>query len=154
MIGPALRTGYVVGPVPVINQLAGYRSVVDGHGDRALEYALAELMEEGEIQRHIRRVRREYGARRDILADALRTEHDDAVTFDVPAGGTALWARVDPNIDVDAWAAAARAHGVIAPTGATFTLEGRSAPFLRLGFAPLDRAELVEAARRLAIALP
>lgn len=42
-------------------------------------------------------------ARRDALADALRQTLGDAVAFDVPAGGMALWARVAGGIDVDAW---------------------------------------------------
>lgn len=70
VIGPALRTGYVVGAAPLVNQLAAYRSIVDGHGDQALEYALAELMEEGEIQRHIPRVRRERPERRSHSTNA------------------------------------------------------------------------------------
>ena len=39
-------------------------------------------------------------------------------------------------------------------TAATFAVDGNSRLFARLGFASLDRAELVEGVRRLAEALP
>jgi DNA-binding transcriptional MocR family regulator len=39
-------------------------------------------------------------------------------------------------------------------TGAAFALDGRPRPYARLGFASLDRSELVEAVRRLAEARP
>jgi GntR family transcriptional regulator/MocR family aminotransferase len=49
VLAPALRTGYVVAPRPLVAALAAHRLYVDVQGDRVLEYALAELMEEGEI---------------------------------------------------------------------------------------------------------
>ena len=35
-------------------------------GDRVLEYAVAELLEEGQIQRYIRRIKRIYAERRNV----------------------------------------------------------------------------------------
>src|SRR6266568_6379416 len=58
---------------------------VAGAGDRVLEFALAELMEQVEIQRAVRRARCEYRARRDILAQSLRRTFGDSLTFEVPA---------------------------------------------------------------------
>lgn len=149
VLAPSLRLGYVVAPVPLISRVAAHRSHIDTQGDHVLEYAVAELLEQGEIQRHIRRVRREYRARRDALVDALRDRLRNRVTFTVPAGGIALWAHAH-SIDVEEWAAAARRAGVIIPTAASFALDGRPRPYLRLGFASLDIAELREGVRRLA----
>ena len=86
-------------------------------GDQVLEYAVAELLEEGEIQRHIRRVRREYATRRDVLVKALREHLAERITFEVPAGGIALWVRAI-GVDVDVWARSAREKGAIVVTAA------------------------------------
>ncbi|MGH9409344.1 MAG: PLP-dependent aminotransferase family protein, partial [Vicinamibacterales bacterium] len=153
VLAPTLRLGYVAGPVPLIERLAAQRSHLDTQGDQVLEYAVAELLEEGEIQRHIRRARREYRLRRDTLAVALRDTLDDSVTFEVPAGGIALWVEAK-SLDVDAWAAAARRAGAVVVTAASFALDGRSRPYMRLGFASLDPGELREGVRRLAAARP
>jgi GntR family transcriptional regulator / MocR family aminotransferase len=152
VLAPALRLGYVVAPVPLIERLAAHRSLIDTQGDQVLEYAIAELLEEGEIQRHIRRVRREYHARRDTLVAALREQLGTRVSFDVPAGGIALWVKAAKGVDVEQWAARAQDSGAIIVTGAAFTLDGKPRPFVRLGFAALNRNELEEGVRRLAAA--
>jgi GntR family transcriptional regulator/MocR family aminotransferase len=154
VLAPALRIGYVVAPTPLIERLAAHRSYIDTQGDQVLEYAIAELLEEGTIQRHIRRVRREYRERRDTLVGALRDEIGDQLTFDVPAGGIALWVKARKGLDVDAWARAARDKGAVIVTAAAYTLDGRPQPFVRLGFASLNGKELQEGVRRMAAALP
>jgi GntR family transcriptional regulator/MocR family aminotransferase len=154
VLAPALRVGYVVAPRPLLEKLVAYRLHLDVQGDRVLEHALAELIEQGEVQRHVRRVRREYAARRDVLAGALRRRLGSALTFDVPAGGIGLWVGAAAGFDVDAWAARARERGAVIVTAASLAVDGRPRPFARLGFAALDREELEEGVRRLAEAWP
>ena len=152
VLAPALRIGYVVAPRPLLESVIGHRLYTDVQGDRVLEYALAELIEEGEIQRHIRRVRREYKARRDVLTDALRRALGDALTFRVPAGGIGLWVRAADGIDIEVWARRAKRGGAVIATAAGFAVDGRARPYARLGFASLDREALVEGVRRIAAA--
>ena len=120
-----------------------------------MEDAIAELVEDGEVQRHVRRVRRLYQSRRDALAACLRRDLPDDVSFDVPAGGVAFWARThDRNLDVDEWARRALQRGVFFSPGRWFAFDERPLPFLRLGFACLTEDEIAEAVRRLALARP
>ncbi|MBZ4417533.1 PLP-dependent aminotransferase family protein [Myxococcus sp. RHSTA-1-4] len=154
LVAPGLRLGYVAAPAPVVRRLASLRAVVDRQGDAPLERAVAELLEEGELQRHARRARREYLVRRDVLAEALRAELEGRVDFDVPAGGLALWTRVREELDVELWAEQAGREGVLLTTGRAFALEGAGPRAFRLGYASLNPAELREAVRRLARACP
>jgi len=135
-------------------QLAALRATTDGQGDSVTEAAVAELLEEGEVARHVRRARRVYQGRRDAMAASLRRHLGDALAFDLPAGGLALWARAGRGIDVDAWAARAQAAGVLVTPGRQFAFDGRSHPYLRLGYARLAEPQLDEAVRRLSSALP
>jgi len=154
VLAPALRIGYVAAPNSLIQRIAAYRSHFDAQGDQVLEYAVGELLEEGEIQRHIRRVRREYRTRRDTLVRALHDHLGDRLTFDVPAGGIALWVKASDGLDVDEWALSARERGAIIVTAATYTFDRRPQPYLRLGFASLNAREIQEGVRRLAAACP
>lgn len=154
MLGPGLRVGYIVGPRTLVATAAAHRLYLDVQGDRVLEHALAELIEQGLVQRHIRRVHREYAARRDVLVRALRRHLGAALTFTVPAGGIALWAAASPDMDIDVWADRARAHGVVIATGRSFAVDRKPRASTRLGFASLNPQELVEAVRRLAAARP
>lgn len=153
VLAPGLRIGYVVAPEAVLERVATCRMYVDRQGDAAVECAVAELLEESEVQRHVRRAQRIYLARRSALASALARELRGVVSFDVPNGGIAFWVKVAPGIDVDAWAERALRHGVAFQPGSRFTFDGRSASFARLGFAALCPEEIEEAVRRLRKAL-
>jgi GntR family transcriptional regulator / MocR family aminotransferase len=153
ILAPTLRLGFIVAPPPLVARLAERRMSIDRQGDQVVECAVAELIEDGELQRHARRMRRVYQTRRDLLVARLQRRLGDALRFAVPAGGMALWARADDGIDVDAWAARALDRGVLFYPGARFAFDGRAQPHLRLGFAALDERELDEGVRRLAAAL-
>jgi GntR family transcriptional regulator/MocR family aminotransferase len=49
VLAPGLRLGYVHAPPGVIASLAEHRRYLDRQGDGALELAIAELLEDGEI---------------------------------------------------------------------------------------------------------
>jgi len=88
----------------------------------------------------------------------LMRDHDDSlsgvVEFDLPAGGTSLWARVDPSVDVEAWHLRALAGKVAFQTARAFTFDGRAKPFARFGFAQLEPSEIDTAIDRLSRAIP
>jgi GntR family transcriptional regulator/MocR family aminotransferase len=154
VLAPGLRLGWVVAPEPLIERMVALRRPLDRQGDRLGERAFAELLEEGELQRHVRRTRRIMQGRRDALVDALGRELGEVVIPRVPAGGLALWARVDPNVDVDTWAARALAAGVEVTPGRIYEFRRRPRSRLRIGFARCDEGELALGVRRLARALP
>jgi len=134
-------------------ELRGGRSLLDIQGDLATEAALATLLDDGELQRHVARVRRIYADRRAILSSRLRRAFGDSLDFTLPSGGMALWVRVRMRVDVDAWARRALDRGVSFYTGRRYAFDGRPRPFVRLGFAWLDERELAEAVRRMASAV-
>ncbi|MCB9762470.1 MAG: PLP-dependent aminotransferase family protein [Alphaproteobacteria bacterium] len=149
---PGLRLGWIAGPPALIDRACALRMVVDRQGDHVVEQAVAELLADGVIQRHGRRMQRVYRARQQALAEGVRSHLGGRLAVDPPAGGLALWARILDGADPRAWADRARARGVVIQPGPDFHFAGESIPFLRLGFAGLDRKELDEALRRLAAA--
>jgi GntR family transcriptional regulator/MocR family aminotransferase len=153
IVAPGLRLGFVIAPAPVIDALAARRAPIDRHGDLVLEHAVAAMIEDGELQRHVRKARAAYANRREVLARALARELGGALSFTLPAGGLTLWARADDGVRLDRWQARARARGVAIAIGRDFALDGRARPFVRLGFAFHDEAELVEAVKLLRRAL-
>src|SRR5262249_40843099 len=112
-LAPGLRLGYIAASDPVIAHLAGYRAPLETQGDPVVESAIAELLEDGEVQRHVRRMRRIYRGRRDAMAGFLASELGDAVSIATPVGGTALWVRVAPDVDIDRWCRAAIEQDVL-----------------------------------------
>lgn len=149
VIAPGIRLGYVAAPRPLLESMAAHRHIIDRQGDHTLEYAVAELIEDGGVQRHARRARRVYQARRDSLVGVLRTEFADTLSFNVPAGGIAVWARAAAGIDVDAWGERVARQGVAMLTAKYYAFDERPRPFIRFGFASLDETEMIEALARL-----
>jgi GntR family transcriptional regulator/MocR family aminotransferase len=154
VLAPGMRIGFVIAAAPVVERLAAMRRIVDRQGDHLLEHAVAELLEEGAVQRHIRRAKRIYEGRRAELASLLGAAFDGVLAFKLPNGGTAIWARVvDRGVSPDAWAAAALVHGLVLQPAKQFAFDGKPRPFMRLGFAQHDAREAKEAIRRMKAAL-
>jgi GntR family transcriptional regulator/MocR family aminotransferase len=154
VLAPGLRIGFLAGAPDAIARAAAHRQFLDGQGDLALEAAVAELLEEGEAQRHVWRTRRLYALRRAALAEALRGALGSVLTFREPPGGMAFWCRIQGGVSAERWAEQALARGVAVQPGRLFAFDGRARPYLRLGFGRQNERELREAVRRLAAALP
>ena len=154
VLAPGLRLGFVVAPPPVIAQLATWRAAMDRQGDQPMEAAVAELIEDGELERHMRRMRVAYQARRDALVDALHARLAGVLTVAAPRGGISLWATVAPGVDPAAWATACAAQQVMIAPGARYTFDGHEPGALRLVFAPHTPAELTRAVAVMAATVP
>jgi GntR family transcriptional regulator / MocR family aminotransferase len=159
ILAPGLRLGFAVAPAAVIRALADLRSVTDRQGDHVTERAVAELLDDGIVLRHARRMRRAYKSRRDAFVAALNRHLGGALEFAVPAGGMALWARMVRG-DARAWAQRAAERGVTFASGDEYVGPGAAAVqlrryrrFVRLGFARYDERELELAVQRMASAL-
>lgn len=154
LLAPGLRIGFVFAPPQVLARLTALRVVIDRQGDHAMQRAVAELIEEGEVERHAWRCRRVYAARRLHLSTCLRERLSGVLSFAPPGGGMALWARVADDLCTETWQQAARARGVLFQIGKRFAFDGEPLPFVRLGFACLNESEQSEAVERLRQALP
>jgi len=141
-ISPAFRVGYLIGSENVIHHLAQLRRIIDRQGDAMLENALAELLQNGVIQRYLRKAWRKYRQRRDVLCELLKTNLGEYVQFEVPVGGMAVWTNFDPKISIPALAQKALPHDLYLSAGFrnenTFPVTNAS----RLGFASSTPAEL------------
>lgn len=153
VLAPGLRLGYLVAPRPLLSRASDLRCYLDRQGDHNTEAAVAELFEDGELQRHVRRARRIYQTRRDLCAHVLQETFGERLRFVVPSGGMALWAKAEGKVDVDAWLERAHNEGVAFQPARYFAFDGKSRPYLRLGFACLNDRELKEAVKRLHRAL-
>jgi GntR family transcriptional regulator/MocR family aminotransferase len=71
VLAPALRIGWVVAPSVTGDALAEEKGWDDAGSPPLGQLALADLIERGELDRHLRRVRTTYRRRRDLLVSGL-----------------------------------------------------------------------------------
>jgi GntR family transcriptional regulator / MocR family aminotransferase len=110
-LAPALRLGWLVVPEPLVAELAQAKAQ-DDLGTPVLEQlALADFLERGELDRHLRRTRGVYRARRDALIAAL-ARHLPAVRVSGIAAGLHLVAHLPAGVDEPKLVEAARARAV------------------------------------------
>src|SRR5215469_1932912 len=70
-MAPALRLGWIVSPAALAGDLARAKDLTDRGSPGLDQLALAILIQAGRYDRHLRRMRAEYAARRDVLVSAL-----------------------------------------------------------------------------------
>jgi len=110
-LAPALRLGWVVLPGDLAAVLAEERGWADGGSPVLDQLALAEFIERGELDRHLRRMRLRYRRRRDALIGAVeRALPELAVTG--AAAGLHITLALPDGADAQAIVEGAEARGV------------------------------------------
>jgi GntR family transcriptional regulator/MocR family aminotransferase len=85
-LAPALRLGWMVVAPELQDAVADAKAMADGGTPQIDQLALARFVERGELDRHLRRMRGRYRARRDTLLMAL-SEHLPRLEVEgIPAG--------------------------------------------------------------------
>jgi GntR family transcriptional regulator/MocR family aminotransferase len=82
---PSLRLGYLILPDALVSPIVAIRSLTDRHPPPIEQLLVAEFMLNGHFSTHVRRMRKLYADRQQMLVTALRREFDQL--FDIrPAG--------------------------------------------------------------------
>jgi GntR family transcriptional regulator/MocR family aminotransferase len=151
VLSPSLRLGYVSAPRALIDRIAAEIVMVDRQGDPAMEAAIAEFIEAGELHRHTRKMMRLYAERRDRFSQLLHDAFGEAIEVAVPDGGLAFWVRF-AGVDLDGLLERSHRRRLHFQSPRAFVSDGGRVDALRLGFASLDLDELKVATERLAAA--
>jgi GntR family transcriptional regulator/MocR family aminotransferase len=146
---PALRIGYIAAPEKVIDAIAHQVSLIDGMGNTLTEDAAAELIENGELRRHARKVRQVYARRRAAFACTVDAELGDLVDYTMPDGGLAFWLRFRRREDLDRVEESASAQGLRFASSRSFITSDDAERGLRIGFASLTEHEARQAIQML-----
>lgn len=91
VFAPGLRLGYISAGTSFIERVAQEIVVIDRQGNTLAELVLSDLMNSGEVKKHIRRTRKLYETRRNFAAGEFNRVFGEQVSFDVPTGGMAIW---------------------------------------------------------------
>ena len=77
-LAPGLRLGWLVLPSPLVAPIAASRMLIDHSTSAPVQATFAEFLVNGDLDRHLRRMRRVYRERRDVLVAALARWLPDA----------------------------------------------------------------------------
>jgi GntR family transcriptional regulator / MocR family aminotransferase len=142
-LAPGLRAGYLIAPQNLIKALAKFRRIVDRQGDMLMEQTLGELLGEGEVNRHLRKLLKVYEERRQLMCTLFKDKLSDYVQFNAPPGGLAMWTQWDPSLNLMRISKNCQKKKLHLPPTLLYQNEHTTA--MRLGFGNLNQDELVTA---------
>jgi DNA-binding transcriptional MocR family regulator len=152
-VSPALRVAAVIARGPARERILADRGADSMYVSGLLQAAALDVVTHPSWQTHLRNLREQLRARRDLLLNSLRQHAPDVHIEHVPAGGLNLWARLPDGTDPERLAQhCERAGLLIAPGTEWFPAEPAGA-FLRLNYAGPNPAAFPEGARILGEAL-
>ncbi|MCI0396529.1 MAG: PLP-dependent aminotransferase family protein [Chloroflexi bacterium] len=147
---PALRLGYIVLPPALLDPFLQARQLVDRGAPTLTQAAVADFITEGHFERHLRRLRQEYGERRQTLVEALEKYLPGRLEYSDVAAGLHVMLYLPAGYEEMAVVQGAAVAGVGIYPGAPYHLEQPARPSILLGFSGLSQDEIVEGVRRLA----
>jgi GntR family transcriptional regulator/MocR family aminotransferase len=145
-LAPAVRLGWLALPEHLVEPTAALQRLRGGMPTPLEQLALADLIERGELDRHLRRQRRRYHRQREALLTAIASQLPEVSVHGAAAGLYAVL-RLPDGLSELAVLAAARSRG-IAPEGLAATT-----PALVVGYANLTDAAIEPAVAALAASI-
>lgn len=131
---PALRTGWVTGPVPVMKMITQAKQMADLHSSSIDQQALYYLLRDFNLDGHIQRLRGEYYHRMTIMRDYLNKLEPGLFTWKEPKGGMFLWVKGQKHLNTASLLNEAVKKGVAFVPGAQFYVDNPEYHTFRLNF--------------------
>ena len=147
---PGLRLGFVVAPAWARPPLVAAKQLADWHAPALSQDILAAFIAEGHLARHVRKMRRVYGERREILRSALRRFCGTRLDVVGIGAGLHLAARLDGALSRDRIVERARDAGIWLDE---LPQDSRGGATLVLGYGAIEARDIGDAVRGLSAVL-
>ncbi len=95
-----LRVGYIVAHPHIVSKLVDLRWQLEGGTSLVLQLWLAELLNTGAVDRHLRRMRVHHRKKRNLIASYLQQYFPDW-QWRLPSGGLQFWIELPPERDAE-----------------------------------------------------
>ncbi|MCS6882944.1 MAG: PLP-dependent aminotransferase family protein [Oscillochloridaceae bacterium] len=150
LLAPGLRLGWMLAAPDLVRRCCRSGMLDSGGGlNHFTATILATLLEQGQLDPHVARLRDVLRVRRDALLAALALHLPTGCTWFPVLGGYFVWVRLPPPLDTLAMLPFAETAGVAYLPGRPFFADSGGHNYLRLSFSLLATADLQEGARRL-----
>ena len=147
---PALRIGYLILPLPLVDMFLTVRSLIDVHTPMLEQAVLTDFIVEGHFARHLRRMRTLYAERRAALIEAVS---ELPLEIYSPKAGIHCIGWLPDGMDDLSLVRKAAAQGLDLWPISNFCIEPLARKGLLLGYGGYSVSEIKDAARRLTTAM-
>jgi len=120
-----LRMGYMVVPESLVERCNTIKDALSGDSPSHVQHALADFITDGELLRHIRKMRRLYKAKHQAMVDAIEQHFSQQVEVISQPGGLHVTLRWDGGIDEETLRQRAQQQDLIVRSLAYYQPDGR-----------------------------
>jgi len=149
-IAPGLRIGWMNGPDSVIQQFEKVKQCTDLHTSTFCQYMVYEFMNQGLAEPHLERIKKDYGAKRNLMLKTMDETFPEGIKWTRPEGGLFLWVELPEHMSAKKLFDKAIALKVAYVPGGPFFPNGGGENTLRLNFSNCTHETVVEGIGRLA----
>ena len=154
VLSPGLRVGWMIAQPQLLANAVMCKQFSDAHTSNLTQAIAAQYLLLNRMDAALAAVRRTYAERAHTMADCLKKDMGNAITFSQPQGGMFFWTRLTaPGADAAEFAKRAIEKLVAFVPGAPFYATDVDRATLRLSFATADVGKIVEGVGRLGRAL-
>lgn len=147
-LSPALRLGFVAAG-RYRQAIALQKTISSGATNPVTQRVIAEYLESGAYERHLRTLRRHYRQQVEAMQAAIGRYFPAATRISQPQGGYVLWVELPEQVDTTALYEKATAAGLTYIPGELFSPSGMYRNCLRLNAGNPHTPEIEDALRRL-----
>ncbi|SDC19866.1 2-aminoadipate transaminase [Pelagirhabdus alkalitolerans] len=146
---PAMRLGWITGPKEVIQLVTQAKQAADLHTNSISQHALSHLLNDYDLDQHIKRITTVYYERMNVMKDCLNDLDLEGLVYEIPKGGMFFWLTLPDSIDPAALLEKAVDNGVAFVPGKPFYVEANQTSTMRLNFTNATIDEIKEGMNRL-----
>ncbi|MGY4690714.1 aminotransferase-like domain-containing protein [Salibacterium sp. K-3] len=146
---PAMRTGWITGPYQIIRMMAQAKQATDLHTNSLSQHALVKLLEDFDLDAHIRTLRQSYKERMHVMKDIFDRADDIDIQYNEPKGGMFFWVSMSKYVNTKALLDDAVDNGVAFVPGAPFYVNQPQQNTMRLNFTNAEPELIEEGMKRL-----
>jgi len=148
---PSLRIGYLVVPERLVRIYGGAKTLSDNYSAILEQIVLAEFIDNGSLEKYIRRMRKYYEQKRQILVKALEDNFGEAINILGDSAGLYLTARIKTDLNDNAIINQAASLGVgIRTTSRDYLADTYTKSEFFFGYGDVDENLIEEGVKRLA----
>ena len=145
----SIRLGYIVVPPGLVDTFAKARNLLGQSSSAVVEHALAQFMDDGRFVEHIRKMRRVYRERRDVLYDCLTTECAEYLDVQVTDAGMHMLAWLKGGFDDQVTHRALLEAGIESLPLSVYCIEPMDRSAIVLGFSGVSGNRMPKLVKRI-----
>ena len=146
---PGIRVGWIIADKTVIDALTVTKRANDLHTTLLSQAAIFEFSRRGLLAKHVKRIKKTYANRRDVMLSALEKYFPEEATWTHPEGGLSIWVTLPESINANQILIESMEKGVIFSPGEHFHANLSPANNMRLAFSTTNAQSIEESIKRL-----